>query len=316
MPRKRRIHYQEAMYHVMLRGNYRQNIFLSDQDYEYFSNQLNKITKTYACKIHLYCLMTNHIHLVIEVRRVPLSKIIHAVTSPYARFINQKIQKTGHLFQGRYKAKLIQNEEYLLELCHYIHLNPLKANLVKHIDEYPWSSHLVYSKRKEVPWVSTEYVFNLLKKHAKTNPSHAYENFINDRKNHYINPEFFELDKDGNLIITDSVNAKINNKERLELNQVSITKIAEIICDSMQVSLETLMSESRKEKDTLARSMVTYFAHYYGQYPLNEIAALLFREPDTLSKTMHRHLASENKKRLINRWIIRLEQQFSKFLRS
>lgn len=314
MPRKHRVHYEEAMYHVMLRGNYQQDIFLSNQDYEHFSGRLSRLKQMYACKIHLYCLMTNHVHLVIEVNRVPLSKIIHAITSPYARFINQRIRKTGHLFQGRYKAKLIQNEEYLLELCHYIHMNPLKANIVKHLDEYPWSSHLTYAQKKEKPWVSTEYIFNLLKKYSRDNTTNMYENFIKDRDNHYTAPKFCEIDKSGCLIITDSINEKINNRPRLDLRKISITKIAEIVCDAMQVSLENLMSESKKEKETLARSLVAYFAHYYGQYPLKEIALLLFRKPDTITRTMHRQLASEKKKKLIERWIRRIEEQFSKFI--
>ena len=110
MPRRTRTHYFEAMYHVMLRGNYRQIIFNDDNDRLYFYSLLKQVTEKFNCKIHLFCLMTNHIHLVIEINHVPLWKIIQSFASSYARYINKKNKQSGHLFQGRYKAKLIQDD--------------------------------------------------------------------------------------------------------------------------------------------------------------------------------------------------------------
>jgi putative transposase len=139
MPRKPRIHRVNGFYNVMLRGNYRQG--------EQFCELLQACTQKFLCKIHLYCLMTNHIHLVIEIGDIPLSKIMQSLSSRIAQIINKSLQRSGHLFQGRYKDKIIYDEKYLLELCFNIHMNPVKAKMVGCLDDYPWSSHCVYTKK-------------------------------------------------------------------------------------------------------------------------------------------------------------------------
>ncbi len=110
MPKKNRTYYYEAMYHVMLRGNYRQSIFNDNEDRLYFYSLLENTIEKFNFKVHVFCLMTNHIHFVIEIK----------FASSYAGYSNRKYNRSGHLFQGRYKAKLIQDEKYLLTLC-YLH---------------------------------------------------------------------------------------------------------------------------------------------------------------------------------------------------
>ena len=99
----------------------------------------------FGYRIHAFCLMTTHTHLAIQVGDIPLARIMQNVGFRYTQFINHKYQRTGHLFQGRYKALLIDADSYLLELIRYIHLNPVRAAMVRSPEEYPWSSHPYYS---------------------------------------------------------------------------------------------------------------------------------------------------------------------------
>lgn len=294
MTRKPKIHFSKAFYHVMLRGNYKQNVFLCPDDYHYFYKLLEKVTKNYGCKIHLFCLMSNHIHLVIEVDYAPLGKIIQSIASPYARYFNKNIQLEGHLFQGRYLSKLVHDEKYLLELCYYIHMNPLKAFITKNLDDYPWSSHLVYRKIQKIDWVTTCYVELLLKKQMSAED--FYMRFMNNRNEFYTEPTYCVIDQDGNLTITDSVNIKLNKFDQLNITRYTLSEIMAVICKTISISKEDLISDCRSEKLVLARSMVVYFAHYYAKYRLNYIALYLGREPAGLSKNLHSLIANKNGK--------------------
>ena len=144
MPRKKRIWYPGAIYHVISRGNRRAAIFREETDYIFFLNYLNKIKQKYPFKIHSMCLMTNHFHMLIETERIELWRIMQKVLSIYATEYNHKYHYSGHLFGGRYSAHIIENEKYLLDASRYIHLNPVKAKMVSNPEKYEYSSYPVY----------------------------------------------------------------------------------------------------------------------------------------------------------------------------
>lgn len=148
MPRKNRIWYPGAIYHVMSRGNRRSEIFLKDNDYELFLMYLKMIRDKLGFKIHSICLMTNHFHILIETETVELSKIMQNLLSMYAEEFNYNHGFTGHLFEGRYTAKLIEDERYFLEVSRYIHLNPVKANMVREPLDYDYSSYGMFVEGK------------------------------------------------------------------------------------------------------------------------------------------------------------------------
>ena len=131
MARKARIHYPGALYHVILRGNARQDIFIDDGDRYRFYLLMQEGIARYRHSIHAFCLMTNHLHLLIQVADIPLSRIMQNLSFRYTRWSNGRQWQSGHLFQGRYKAVLVNGDEYLLELVRYLHLNPVRAGLVK-----------------------------------------------------------------------------------------------------------------------------------------------------------------------------------------
>ena len=147
MSRKKRIWYPGATYHVMNRGNRRTPIFADHEDYLAFLKYIQAAQEKYPFKIHSLCLMTNHYHMAIETISDDLGKIIQSISSIYAEYYNHRHNLSGHLFQGRYTACLINDERYFLEVSRYIHLNPVKANLVRLPEEYLYSSYRLFNKK-------------------------------------------------------------------------------------------------------------------------------------------------------------------------
>jgi len=144
MARPLRIEYEGALYHVTARGNERGKIFFTKTDYRKFKEYLADAQTKYGFIIHCYVLMTNHYHILIETPEKNLSKIMHHLNSSYTTYINIKRKRSGHLFQGRYKAILVDKDSYLLELSRYMHLNPVRAKMVERPEEYQYSSYGAY----------------------------------------------------------------------------------------------------------------------------------------------------------------------------
>ena len=136
MSRKPRLYFPGALYHVLLRGNGGQAIFFEHTDYHHFYKLLAEGHARFDHRIHGFCLMNNHVHLAIQTGSQPLSPIMQNVSFRYTRWINKWQKRVGHLFQGRYKALLVDQERYLLALIRYIHLNPIRAGIVKELAEF------------------------------------------------------------------------------------------------------------------------------------------------------------------------------------
>jgi len=135
--------------HVILRGNNRSIIFAADEDYLFFIECLQKATEQHGCAIHAYVLMTNHVHLLMTPEREDsIGKTLQSVGRRYVQYFNYTQKRTGTLWEGRYKATLIDSECYLLTCYRYIELNPVRANMVEHPSDYPWSSYLCHAKGK------------------------------------------------------------------------------------------------------------------------------------------------------------------------
>ena len=148
MPRHPRIHAPGLLYHVMARGNNGQKIFLRERDYRAFLQALGAVRRRYPFYLYAYVLMSNHFHLLLEVIDAPTARIIQSLLTGYVRRFNAVHRRRGHLFQGRYKSIVCDRESYLLELVRYIHLNPVRAGLVKRPGEWPWSGHGEYLGRE------------------------------------------------------------------------------------------------------------------------------------------------------------------------
>ena len=135
--------------HVILRGNNRSIIFVAEADYHFFIECLQKAAEQHGCAIHAYVLMTNHVHLLLTPEREDsIGKALQSLGRRYVQYFNYTQKRTGTLWEGRYKATLIDSERYLLTCYRYIELNPVRANMVEHPREYRWSSYLSHAEGK------------------------------------------------------------------------------------------------------------------------------------------------------------------------
>ncbi len=141
MARPLRIEYAGAVYHVTSRGNARQSIFKDDQDRQQFLRTLKRITDRYRWVFHAYCLMKNHYHLVVETPQGNLAKGMREINGVYTQSYNRRHHRSGHLFQGRYTAILVQKDSHLLEVCRYVVLNPVRTQAVERPEQWKWSSY-------------------------------------------------------------------------------------------------------------------------------------------------------------------------------
>jgi REP element-mobilizing transposase RayT len=151
MSRPLRIEYDGALYHVTTRGNERKPIFKDDGDRQLFLTTLAQVTERFHWICHAYCLMSNHYHLVIETPDGNLSKGMRQLNGVYTQAYNRRHHRIGHLFQGRFKAILVQKDSHFLEVCRYVVLNPVRAKAVKHPREWPWSSYRATGGQSPTP---------------------------------------------------------------------------------------------------------------------------------------------------------------------
>lgn len=143
MPKSKRIVSCTNVYHIIMRGNNKQNIFINNKDFKRFIEILKKYKQKYNYEIYCYILMTNHIHMIINCKDANISEIIHSIALEYSIYFNNKYERCGHVFQGRFKSRAVESRQYLLNLQRYIHLNCVKAGMAP-IDKYEWSSYNEY----------------------------------------------------------------------------------------------------------------------------------------------------------------------------
>jgi len=183
MSRPMRLEFPNALYHVTSRGNAQQNIYLTDADRQQFLNVLNHVCQRYNWVVHAYCLMSNHYHLLIETPDGNLSKGMRQLNGLYTQDFNRAHKRVGHVYQGRYKAILVEKQAYLLELARYIVLNPVRAEMVRSAKDWKWSSYRATALLAETPkWLATHW---LLSQFAKTKnvAIRRYREFVKAGKN-------------------------------------------------------------------------------------------------------------------------------------
>lgn len=159
MTRPLRLEFPGALYHVTSRGDRKGEIYLDDSDRHEWLRMLATACTRFNFVIHAYCQMTNHYHLVVETIDGDLSRGLRQLNGGYSQLFNRRHRRVGHVFQGRYKAILVQKESYLLELARYVVLNPVRAGIVLAPQDWPWSSHRYFMRRTDKPdWLETDWL--------------------------------------------------------------------------------------------------------------------------------------------------------------
>ncbi|MFB0505502.1 MAG: transposase [Thermodesulfobacteriota bacterium] len=182
MPRQARLDVPGALHHIMVRGINRYAIFKDDQDKVRFLDRLSQDISEGHCFIYAWVLMDNHIHLLFRSGKQGISAVMRRLLTWYAQYYNRRHRRSGHLFENRYKSILCDEEAYLLVLVRYIHLNPIRANIIttiKALDHYPWSGHSVIMGNNNQQWMDTDHVLSYFS--TKTRAArNAYRRFVEE----------------------------------------------------------------------------------------------------------------------------------------
>ena len=281
MARPLRIEYEGAFYHVTARGNERKEIFQTKRDYERFKHYLTGAKDKYGFLLHGYVLMTNHYHLIIETSKGNLNKIMHYINSSYTTYFNRKQGRSGHLFQGRYKAILIDVDRYLLELSCYLHLNPVRAGLVKRPEKYGYSSYRSYIKKEKEEIVHRDRIWGMISGDGR-NGVQKYRRFVEESLGKDMENPLKRIY--GGVILGGDefirrVLRKIEGKD-VQRNEISyrrqlrptkrVEEIINAICSYFNVTRGMILGEKR-----IFRDMAIYFSKKYTGLTNMEIGSFL-----------------------------------------
>lgn len=290
MPRKPRLHVPAAFYHVTLRGNHRQDIFFSPNDRNLLNEIVAQVIERSDTRLHAYCWMTNHIHMLVQVGNMPLGRIILRIASRYARVLQAGLHTTGHLFERRYHAVLVDADTYLLELLRYIHLNPVRARMANSPDAYPWSSHHAYIGRRSEPWVTTDFSLSMF--HTERQQAmDAYLRFMSQDPFQIDSPLQDRNPKDARILGSDTFASKLLGNAWRPGSSKTLDQLIDEACLQFSISRQTLLSTSRQRQLSYARAWIAYQAITLRIASLSRVAALLGRDESTLRESVKLHFS-------------------------
>jgi len=272
MARPLRIEFEGAFYHVTARGNERKKIFLSRRDNEKFLHYIAEAKDKYRFNLHAYVIMGTHYHLLLETPEGNLSRIMHYVNSSYTTYTNVKRKRSGHLFQGRFKAIVVDKDSYLLELSRYLHLNPVRAHMTQTPEDYEYSSYRSYVSNSKAGIVKTDTILGMLADNpttAKERYRYFVESSITDEqenpfKNLYggmiLGGERFVREILGKLEDGQLETEEISNRK--ELRRIPVT---EELLSAVAQHFDTSSEEMMKDQRNVARKAFVYLIKkHYG----------------------------------------------------
>lgn len=279
MARPLRIEFEGAWYHVMNRGAGRQEVFASDSQRERFLELLCDLAERFGIETHAYCLMGNHYHLLVQTPLGNLGRGMRHLNGVYTQFFNREQRRDGALFRGRYKAILVDADEYLLHLTSYIHRNPIEAGMVDQLEDYRWSSYPAYTGRTAAPvWLRRDMVYSMLGGKARRYRSFVESGVDEDLAEFYrgntvppiLGSERFKetvLERHGHN------DPEVSERKRVH-ESASIEKIIAVVTTALDCN-QKMVFESVRGRQNLPRMLVAHFAHSAGQLTYREIAEIL-----------------------------------------
>jgi putative transposase len=263
MPRALRIEYSGAWYHVMNRGINRMPIFTLDEHREMFLNLLKEISTLFQIEIHSYCLMDNHYHILARTPIANLGKAMRHLNGVYTQRYNRLVKRDGSLFRGRYKAILIEAEEYLIQVSRYIHLNPIAANLVKQAQDFQWSSYRYYVTTTTHEWLHTYYVLSIF------GDIKSYLKFVDEGVDEKINIFYDQpqpptilgsakfSERKIQILSDDYKNATLTDINRIK-KRIDIQTICELTARYFKIETQSLRTSSKMKN--YPRMLAIYFS--------------------------------------------------------
>lgn len=286
MSRSPRLEFSGAVYHVIARGNEQREVFRDDTDRDFYLRRLAHYRDRFRFRLYAYCLMTNHVHLALETGPVPLSRIVLALHGSYAQGFNQRHHRVGHLFQGRYKAFLVQKTPYLLALIRYIHGNPVKAGIVRDPWLYPWSSDRFYRREHPPDWLDTRGLLELL----GADPGRAARRY-RAWMGHAETGQYEDLKLVAHIVKGDQsfAGAVFKGARESERRRTwSIEQIALAAASKAGIGIEELRNRSLSSDRAHVRGVVGHLAWKHSRISLTKVAEFFRRDGSILVRDVHR----------------------------
>jgi len=294
---KRRIEFPGALYHVISRGNKKADLFLDEKDYNVFLKKLAELKQESDFTLYCYCLMPNHFHFLLEAGQEPLSKIMQRLLTFYAVYFNARYKKTGHVFEGKYKAIICEKEEYLIKLVQYIHLNPIRAGLAKKVDDYKWSSHPSYMGYVQSKIIAMDKLFCYIDG-SVSGGYRVYKSIIYGDYDGYLDElkEAFKKSYKENILGTNEfinkvkVNVESDQESPQDLDvsgsssKKSLPEILNAITLKNNIPMEIVLSVNKFPEANKVRKIFYYKAAKEYGYALTEIASFMNRDISSISK--------------------------------
>jgi putative transposase len=290
MTRALRIEYPGAVYHVICRGNNRQAIYRDDQDRKRYLEKLSVYCQDKKVDLLAYCLMSNHVHVMFETPEGNLSKMMQAFQTSYTLYFNRRHGRSGHVFEQRYKAMLVDKDTYLLQVSRYIHLNPVEAKLAERPQDYRWSSYGSYVKGKGIAGMKTETVLEYFTG-SKSRQIEQYREFVEGRGGEKVRNRAPEVRKQifvGDEEFEEAVQKQMQRASGREVRH-TLKRIVEAVSEVTGRKLVEIRSRQRSEEIKQCRELVCYLGRRHGEVGLEELRRYLqVRELSTVSHAVKR----------------------------
>lgn len=283
MPRHLRVHAPGLLYHVMARGNNGQKVFREAKDYEVFLEQLMSARRRHPFYLYAYVLMANHFHLLLEVVDSPTARIMQSLLTGYVRRFNLKHRHKGHLFQGRYKAIVCDRDSYLLELVRYIHLNPVRAKIVKQPGEWKWSGHGEYLGRSKTGLIDARAVME----HLRT--AERYEAFVREGAKELYRAEWHPGEH-APFLGGEQFVKKVAKAEKMETlaRPVKMEVLLKTVAKGSGLELRALRGQGRTKRIGEVRRRFIEAAVLEQGYRASEVAAFLGCHASNVSRALQK----------------------------
>jgi REP element-mobilizing transposase RayT len=287
MARKPRVEFDGAFYHVIVRGNQRQRTFQDDRDRIAYLERIEHYRQRYGFRLYAYVLMANHVHLLMETKSVPLSKIMQGIQFSYTQSYNRRHRKVGHLFQGRYKAILCDRDAYLLELVRYIHVNPGRLRVPDDPWRYRWSSHGAYLGKSSPVKVDTREILSRFGSRIDA-ARRGYQGFMEDGMIQGHEEKYYQtLDQRflGDERFVNEVAERSEAKEvEIEGKKVGFARLLQALCTMRNVDSKVLLEPGRQRQWVAPRAQLVYLAREWCGLTAKELAGRLHRDASMISR--------------------------------
>ena len=282
MARKLRLHVPGGLYHVILRGNAGQDVFFAAGDRRYFYDLLAEGVVRFGYRVHAFCLMSNHLHLALQVGEVELSPGMQNLSFRYTRYLNARLNRSGHVFQGRFKAFLVDQDQHGLALARYLHLNPVRARMVKHAGAYAWSSHRAYLGEEALPWLTTNWVLGQFGERLRS-AKQRFAAFVEAGVRDGHSEVFYGGQADRRVVGEADFVKKVLPRKTRGPKPPSLSAIVAYVCDGYGLTEGALKAPGKGRQTAQARALVAWLAIKLRSCTLTEVARHFSRSPSTLS---------------------------------